>query len=155
MISIGLKIEGLERFKDALNKAPYLVVDEVSKAIQKSLITISTTAKREAPVNKETGGGNLRQKISAVPKMETRLRGKIISEATYSGFVEFGTKAHIIRVKNKKILANKRAGKFFGEKVNHPGTKPNPFMERAINKSQSKIDSFFSKALENIIKSFT
>ena len=43
-----------------------------------------------------------------------------------------GTKAHIIRPKNKKALANKKAGLFFGKKVNHPGTKANPYLFNAF-----------------------
>jgi HK97 gp10 family phage protein len=155
MINISVKIDGLERFKTALERAPELTVVEVSKAIQKSLVTIITQAKKEAPVNKGFGGGTLRQQISRMPIMETRLRGKVESLAPYSGYVEGGTQPHIIRVKNKKILANKRMGKFFGEHVHHPGTRANPFFERAVTKSKNKIDGFFSKALENITKSFT
>jgi HK97 gp10 family phage protein len=155
MINMQVKIEGLEKFKSALEEAPYLTVTEISKAIQKSLITVANQAKKEAPVNKGFGGGTLRQKITSLPIMETRLRGKIESQAPYSGYVEGGTRPHIIRVKNKKVLANKRLGKFFGEKVKHPGTKANPFFQRAVEKTKTKVDEFFSKALENITKSLT
>jgi len=150
-----VKIEGLDRFKAALEEAPALTIVEVSKAIQKSLITIATAAKKEAPVNKGFGGGTLRQKITSMPIMETRLRGRIESQAPYSTYVEEGTRPHKIRVKNKKVLANRRTKQFFGEEVNHPGTKPNPFMQRAVDKTKEKVNGFFSKALENITKSLT
>ena len=154
MLNMQVKIDGLDNLEEALRRAPELTVSEIGGAIQKSLVTISSQAKREAPVNKGFGGGTLRQKIS-MPIMLTKLRGKVESTAPYSIFVHEGTRKHIIRPRIKKGLANVRMGKYFGKIVKHPGTKANPFFKRAFNKSESKMSSFFNKALENIIKSFT
>ena len=154
MLNMQVKIDGLDNLEKALQKAPEATIFQIGGAIQKSLVTISSQAKREAPVNKGFGGGTLRQKIS-MPIMLTKLRGKVESTAPYSIFVHEGTRKHIIRPRIKKGLANVRMGKYFGKIVKHPGTKANPFFKRAFNKSESKMSSFFNKALENIIKSFT
>ena len=154
MLNMQVKIDGLDNLEEALRRAPELTVSEIGGAIQKSLVTISSQAKREAPVNKGFGGGTLRQKIS-MPIMLTKLRGKVESTAPYSIYVHEGTRKHIIRPRIKKGLANVRMGKYFGKIVKHPGTKANPFFKRAFDKSESKMSSFFNKALENIIKSFT
>ena len=154
MLNMQVKIDGLDKLKEALRRAPEVTAFQIGGAIQKSLVTISSQAKREAPVNKGFGGGTLRQKIS-MPIMLTKLRGKVESTAPYSIFVHEGTRKHIIRPRIKKGLANVRMGKYFGKIVKHPGTKANPFFKRAFNKSESKMSSFFNNALENIIKSFT
>ena len=89
-----------------------------------------------------------------VPRKTTHLGRSIIpgslsdafaivqAHATYAAFVEFGTKAHDIRPRNKKALAwpttaagrrlsgraRKGADMRFAKRVRHPGTKPQPFL---------------------------
>lgn len=47
-------------------------------------------------------------------------------------WVHWGTKPHVIRPKNKKVLRWASGGKFFfAKKVNHPGYKDDPWMARA------------------------
>ena len=152
MIEVKFEIQNLESLKEALRKAPATTLNEISKAVQKSALTIESNAKREAPVNKQTGGGNLKQNIRT--SLITKTRAVVESKASYSGYVEFGTAPHIINVKNKKVLANVRTGQFFGKIVHHPGTRPNPYMERALEKSQNKIGQFFKTAMENVFKTF-
>lgn len=64
--------------------------------------------------------------------------------AGYAAYVELGTKPHVIRPRNKRVLAwstggtrlsgrptasARRSGKMaFARKVNHPGTKPHPYL---------------------------
>jgi phage virion morphogenesis protein len=43
----------------------------------------------------------------------------------YAAFQQFGTKAHTIKAKNKKVLA---FGGKFAKQVNHPGLAPRPFL---------------------------
>jgi hypothetical protein len=152
-MKIQIKIDGLEEMKSALNKAPELVVNESSKAINKSILTIQSNASKEAPANKEIGQG-VRLKGSFRTQMISKLSGMVYSISSYALFVHDGTKPHIIRVKNKKVLANARSGQFFGEIVHHPGTKPNQFFWRAIERSKDSIESFFQSALDNVLKVF-
>jgi hypothetical protein len=54
--------------------------------------------------------------------------------APYARFVHDGTKPHAIFPRNKKALRWAAGGAFhFAGKVNHPGTKPDKWMERAAN----------------------
>lgn len=158
MIDIDVKITGLDVLRNGLENAPRETVNEVSKAVQKSLHTIRNVSLREAPVNKGGGGGNLRQKIST-PIMKTKLSGKIVSQATYSAYVHEGTRPHIIRPKRIGYkghpggLANKRSGWGVYNKVKHPGTAPNPFFKRAVEKSKPRIEQFFTEAINSICKS--
>jgi HK97 gp10 family phage protein len=149
MIDVEFKIEGLERLAEGLKKAPVETLNQISIAVQKSAMTIQSNALKEAPVNKQPGGGNLRQNIRTSQISKTK--AEIVSKAPYSGFVEYGTAPHLIKVKNKQVLANRRMGQVFGKIVHHPGTRPNPYMKRALEKSQAKIAEFFRTAMANII----
>ena len=74
--------------------------------------------------------GFLKNSIKVVPNKTND--GLIITMKDYGLYVEFGTPPHIIKAKNKQVLANKKSGKFFGKTVHHPGTRPNPFIRNAI-----------------------
>lgn len=150
MIEVKFEIKGLDKLREAMRRSPELMINEVSKAVQKSALTVQSQAMRESPVNKQSGGGNLRQNIRA--SLINKTRAEVISKAPYSSYVEYGTGPHVITVKNKSVLANKRTGQFFGRTVHHPGTRLNPFMERALKLSQKKIEGFFRTAIDNVFK---
>jgi hypothetical protein len=69
--------------------------------------------------------------------------------ASYAPFVEFGTKPHVIVPKDKKALYWPGASHPV-RSVNHPGTKPNQFMERIVSESQDEIGAQFGNALTQI-----
>jgi len=71
--------------------------------------------------------------------------------ASYAPFVEFGTKPHIITAKNAKALYWPGAAHPV-KSVNHPGTKPNPFMERIVAAAQPEITATFGTALTQIVQ---
>lgn len=148
MIKINAEVQGLDTLLEGLKKAPVETVEYASQAIKKSLVVLTSDAIKEAPVNKQFGGGNLRQSIR--PSLLSKLRGAVIAGAKYSIFVHEGTRPHQIRAKNKGGLANKRTGQFFGKVVNHPGTQANPFMERAYEKNKGRIDGFFREVLDKV-----
>lgn len=57
----------------------------------------------------------------------------------YTKFVYFGTRLHVIKPKKMKALANKKSGQIFGKSVNHPGTKANPYFEKAKEQLASDV----------------
>jgi len=87
-------------------------------------------------------------------------------------FVNFGTKPHVIRPKNKKILAWKgggraksrvrkiksnkgRAGRgstIFARVVHHPGTEPRAFDEEIVAKWQKQLPELMQRAIDSAIK---
>ncbi len=58
----------------------------------------------------------------------------------YAPFVYFGTRPHIIEAKNAKVLSD--GNTIFGPRVNHPGTRSNKFINRAVDR---KVGNFKSK----------
>lgn len=56
------------------------------------------------------------------------------------GYIEHGTKPHIIEPNKKKSLKfNVEGNEHFSKKVHHPGTDPRPFLSQAIFVSRDEI----------------
>lgn len=179
MADIILKTPDYQAFMRALREAPQRTADELGRDVNASLQLIENAAKHEAPVNKAGGGGNLRQNIRA--RMAAKLRGYVEALAPYSIFVHEGTRPHIIRPRGKKALAFEwtkgggfQAGQVGGkiafvkpgltrngrvkyhssvvlQEVHHPGTKANPFFDRAIERTTAAIDKIFEDGLQRVL----
>jgi hypothetical protein len=78
------------------------------------------------------------------------LQARWYPRASYAPYVELGTRPHIIKAVNARVLANVETGQVFGPVVHHPGTKPNAFMERILAASQPSITDLFQQAMEKI-----
>ena len=86
-----------------------------------------------------------------------RLAGSIVKDvyedeawiralAPYAMYVVKGTAPHEIRPVNASVLAFEVGGRMvFTQLVRHPGTKPNPFMERAAEDARSKVEETFAE----------
>ena len=86
-----------------------------------------------------------------------KLAGSIVKEigdgeasiqalAPHAVYVVEGTRPHEIRPVNASVLAFEIRGKMvFTPIVHHPGTKPNPFMQNAVEDARSKVDEVFAK----------
>ena len=66
--------------------------------------------------------------------------------APHAKYVVEGTAPHEIRPVNSSVLAFQVAGRMvFTPIVRHPGTKPNPFMQRAAEDARSKVGEVFAE----------
>jgi HK97 gp10 family phage protein len=66
--------------------------------------------------------------------------------ASYAIFVMKGTASHEIRPVNASVLAFQAGGGVvFTRLVRHPGTKPNPFMQRAVEAAREKVGEAFAE----------
>lgn len=111
------------------------ITDKVDDLSQRLL----DAARQEAPVKT----GLLRSKLRVEPFRMTGPNkgeggvGVSKEDVPYAGYVRWGTRPHVIRARNAKYLRFywPRVGRVvFFKKVNHPGTKPNYFLERALNR---------------------
>lgn len=91
------------------------------------------------------------------------LTGEVISRASYSQAFEEGTRPHIIRVKNKKVLAGPKRGApqgwiiskksasmgyaTYGKQISHPGTKPHPYMFPSWREACTAFENYMKEAL--------
>ena len=94
--------------------------------------------KQEAP--KDTG--DLARSIN--PRI-TGDSGVVKTNIEYARHVIYGTSAHEITVKNKKVLSDRNSGStkkqnaIFGTRVMHPGTRPNNFPARAVRRLKGEL----------------
>ena len=116
----------------------------VRQTVKNSAFNIQKNAKSNLTKNKSVDTGHLRRGIST----DIRGLGATIhtSNIKYAPGVEYGTKAHIIKAKNKKVLYWKGA-KHPVKKVNHPGSKAKPYLIPAFNQEK---DQFLEKLKEVI-----
>lgn len=71
--------------------------------------------------------------------------------AKYGPFVHQGTRAHIIRPRNKKALRWPGKGGFVFSKVsNHPGIKKDPFLYDALDATSKEVDSIFKEEIDSV-----
>jgi hypothetical protein len=92
------------------------------------------------------------------PRRTGKLAGTIVKEvgdgeasinalAPYAMYVVKGTKPHTIRPVNASVLVFQGASgrMVFTRLVHHPGTKPNPWMQKAAEYSRSKAEETFAE----------
>ncbi len=116
---------------------------------------LETTAKTEHKFT--TRSGSLERSIGY--NLEKSKRGFVLkfglgfdptnASASYEKAIHNGSKPHVILPKNGKALAFN--GKVYG-KVNHPGTKKDWFIYRAVKKNRPFINRTLADAIKKVTK---
>ena len=86
-----------------------------------------------ATINCPVDTGRLSWGIKIFPTSIGFSKYLLYDNVEYAEAIEFGTDPHVINIKNKKVLANKKKGQIFGKQVQHPGTEAQPFMRPALD----------------------
>lgn len=174
-----VKLEGIDELKRRLNDASKTIrVKAVRGALRKAGQIISKAAKVAAPVlsvpTKTRKPGTVKKAIAVRNSKFARqagnegvfigvrpLRGARQNKLGKAGannpndpyywrFIEFDTKPHLIKAKNKKCLYFN--GKFV-KSVNHPGTKGKRFLTQAADsKGEEAIKTFMDSVIPQIEK---
>ena len=119
--------------------------DNVQKAIKKSAFNIEANAKKNLAANKSVVTGHLRRSVATqMGDLEATIH---TSNVKYAAIVEKGSKAHIIRPKNKKALYWKGATHPV-KQVNHPGSKAKPYLEPAFESEKDKFIENLKEAIK-------
>ena len=117
-------------------------LDDLGPLMRDLALDAVSEQKRLAPVKT----GNLRRTIH-VGRVTDR-SAETIAGADYAAHVEFGTKAHEIRPRNKRALRWKVPGGFrFATRVRHPGTRARPYMIPGAEKAISRADGLKEKII--------
>jgi len=112
-----------------------IVDDKTEIALFKAMLKMFNTAKRLVPV--DTGG--LRNSIRLNPSTKGSKLYTLSANKEYAAAVEFGTAPHIIEPSEKKALSFKVSGKnVVTRKVQHPGTRPQPYFRPALFQMKNK-----------------
>ncbi len=138
-----IEIQGLSQLTARFAEAPAIVAPILQRALSASqAILAKHTTKETVPWRT----GFLTQTFKAEL---TAGMLRWFPTASYAPFVEFGTKPHMIVPKDKQALYWPGAAHPV-RSVNHPGTKPNQFMERIVDASKDEINAQFGSALQQI-----
>jgi hypothetical protein len=145
----SISIGGIKEISAAFKSSPVLVSKRINEAIKKSIITLLGEA-RKAETAVDTG--YLRS-----PSMKTEfgnMTGSLKNTSKYSIFVHEGTRPHWPPIQAITPWAKRHGIPPFlvARSIARKGTKAVPFFDIAVQKSQNRIDQYFSLATENITK---
>lgn len=109
--------------------------EHIARAIDEKLLDpiaddVAADANRNAPV--DTGALSHSYYVTDVGGHKRQVG----SDLDYAAVVELGSSPHIIELKNSSVLTD-GDGEFFGPRVMHPGTKPQPHLRPALWKRRS------------------
>jgi HK97 gp10 family phage protein len=103
--------------------------EKLSKFLEESAKFVFAEVREHAPVRT----GRLRGLIALIKVHD--LHYVVGSPLKYAVYVERGTRPHIIRPRSARALRFMVGGEtVFAKKVKHPGTKPQPFFQRVLQK---------------------
>lgn len=167
MADFIVRIENLPELRRAFREYPKIAGPILQKALLATQFVFQKNTLKDDPVPWRTG--NLLQSF--------RFRAgagqaRWFPTARYAPFVEFGTAPHTIVPVNARALAWDKGGggryvtaasgrqyfratpgtTIFAMRVNHPGTRPKPFMKRIVEKSAGEINRLFGQAGDLITK---
>ena len=142
---IKINTNEIDKFAVELIKLSEESKDNVQKAIKKSAFNIESQAKKNLATNKSVITGHLRRSIATkMGDLEATIH---TSNVKYAVIVEKGSKAHVIRPKNKKALYWKGAKRPVNL-VNHPGSKAKPYLEPAFESEKDKFIENLKEAIK-------
>lgn len=128
-MSISVKVDFNDQYKKLMGSDFEKMLD---KSLTRSIVEAETICIREAPVKT----GTLRRSIGHSHPCFLRVD---LTGVKYWRYVQFGTAPHIITPRGNGLLVWKDdSGTHAAKKVNHPGTKANPFITRTLKKIQSQ-----------------
>ena len=113
-------------------------MSEIEEIIIRALPRIALRLQNELVLACPVDKGILRNSIKVIPSPSGI--GLLISMVIYGKYVEFGTPPHTIKPSEKEALKFKGdEGDVIVKKIEHPGTRPNPFIRNTINNKLKKI----------------
>lgn len=111
-------------FKRDMLRASGRIGSIVADGLRTAALQAQTRARTSPLYKSHTYGLRGSISLSTIDAWHQRL----IAAAPYAGFVEYGTKPHKIEAKGGMLRFEVGGSIIFRRSVNHPGTKPRPFM---------------------------
>lgn len=140
---IEVSIPKAERIVELFSRYPKISEEILEKAISGSLAVLARNTTR-GTVPWRTG-----YLLHSFLERRGRLWGSWGPNVYYAVYVHEGTRPHVILPKFKEALFWEGA-EHPVKRVNHPGTKPNPFTEKILRESKKDITELFEDAIRLI-----
>lgn len=129
-----IKVSGLSDLQRFLDQLPAKISANILRGALRSGAKVIANA---AKSNVTSVSGELAKSIRVSTRTK-KLDGKVSASvktgskaAFYAHMTEFGTRPHVIKAKDKKVL--KIGDRLAGKEVKHPGANPKPFMRPALD----------------------
>lgn len=166
MKTFEMTIKGASKLALACKRYPQIAKPIMQRAIVGTGAVFAKHTLKEDPIPYRLGGllASFRFKSGAG-------WSRWYPTAHYAQYVEEGTRPHRIYPKAKQALSWKTggggryvtassgrryyksgsSGRAFAKYVNHPGTKPQPFMQKILDNSRADIEKLFGQATDKIV----
>ena len=142
---IRIDTNELDKFAVEITKLDDKTKDNVQKVLNNTGFNIEAQAKINLDRNKSVVTGHLRRGIATkIGNMEVTVH---TSNIKYAPMVEYGTKPHIIKPKNKKSLYWKGA-KHPVKVVKHKGSRAKPYLIPAFEHTKNDFINDLKEAIE-------
>lgn len=142
---------------DLIAKAEQLDRD-VKSALVSAVKDSSEAGALEAKIRAPRRTGHLAEEIYAQHASAVSgdaVVGSITAEADYAEAVSKGTMPHVIEARRGGSLRFSAGGSVvFRKRVNHPGTKPNPFMQDGEARAASELNSSLNSGVDEAAARF-
>ena len=149
MTSVRIRIEG--GVADSLRRSSGWLRKNWRGAMIDACAIVQTEARLKH--NFTTRSGQLSRSIS-IDVASSGLHGEVYLDETmaeYGPAIHDGSKPHKIEPKTKKALSFESGGSLYARRsVQHPGTKPDPFLTEALENKQSEIANEFDFVLDEL-----
>jgi len=142
----NIQIKGTEQLNNKIDPSKY------DKAIRTTMTLAVKGVKEYAQSIAPYKTGTLRRSIQ-FQVLNNGLQGIVYQDAniaSYGGYVEMGTRAHEITPINKRALFWPGADHPM-KSVQHPGTKPQPYMQPAYEGKKDWVLQTFNDAIKNLL----
>ena len=142
---IRIDTNELDKFAVEVLKLSDKTEENVKKVLKNSAFNIEANAKKNLNSNNSVVTGHLGRGIATdIKGLEATVH---TSNIKYAPMVEYGTKAHIIKAKNKKALYWKGASHPV-KSVRHPGSKAKPYLIPAFESEKDNLIKNLKEVIE-------
>lgn len=148
---MDIKIKGLDDVTGNLDSFSQNVQVELKEALDISLRDVQEYAREHHRFITRTGEAE--RSIETAANYGTYFKGVVGTTREVTVYLHTGTDRHVIVPRLKQSLRFVKDNKFtFARRVNHPGTKEDPFIYNALEHNRSDIISRFENAIASAVK---
>jgi hypothetical protein len=152
-MDVRLSLHGVDRLLDAYSRAPAMVGRTMRKAVEDSLELVKEEARASHRFQPRTG-----RLAKSVEKAMTGNASGIVflneAVAPHAVPIHDGSRPHVIIAKNspRPLLRWVSGSRFmFKKQVNHPGTRPDPFLHRAADSMAPMVQTRLELGVEEAL----
>lgn len=146
---LSVDVIGAKELSQAMQSVNSKAKQAIKNALNKTAILVERKARSLAPHHH----GGLWNSLHTEPAVETQnnIEAKVGTNLKYALYQEKGTRPHIVRAINKKVLYSKEKNVFFGKQVLIPEMPGKFFMRKAKDETKPDMANNLEAAMKVIV----